>query len=455
LGALPVLADNTTGSPAAKPRAAKSAFSAVVGSNTKVDARDYYDLGVKWGLGIDHIAQANPNRAQNGQLLLPLSRILPFDPPQDGLVVNLAERIVYVFRGGKFDHFYPVAIGLDGRFATPTGQCKVIEKVKNPTWTPPEWAGMGEGTVVDAGPDNPLGERWIGLSLPGYGFHGTLMPTSIGSSASHGCMRMYSGSVRELFEKVQVGWPVRLEYETVRLGSTPDGSVYAAVFPDIYGKKPADIQLRRQLASSGLEEWIDDSVVERLVAKPSGVAEKIVDGGVQLVLLNKVISPTTGRPYLLRTKQGLMISADALSKLGCQIEYDPASRLITAQRVVQSKVAPPKDLQVLDVPGTSSPESNDPIVPEIQTTPIPATPEPDASPEPVAPEPVDLPTQQTLRLQGSFQAGALGSYAGDSLIRAYLVNGQSFMAARPVLQFLNYGFQWDGKAKQLKVYPHP
>jgi L,D-transpeptidase ErfK/SrfK len=453
LGSMPSWAE-TAGTQASKPATPKSAFSKVVGSNSKVEARDYYDLGVKWGLGIDHIAQANPHRAQNGQLLLPLSRILPTDAPQDGLIVNVAERLVYVFKGGKFDHFYPVAIGLGGRFATPTGPCKIIEKVKNPTWTPPEWAGMGEGTVVDAGPDNPLGERWIGLSLPGFGFHGTLSPTSVGSAASHGCMRMYSGSVRELFEKVQVGWPVRLEYETARLGTTADGTICAVVFPDVYSQKPSDTQLRRQLASSGLEEWVDEAVVNRLVSKPRGVVEPIVEGGVQLVFANKLVAPTAGRPYLLKTKQGLMISTEALAKLGCQVEYDQASRLITAQRVVEVKATAPKAPPVPETPVQDPVTPVNSTVPGVETTPIPATPGAEVTPEPV-PQPVPMPTQQTLRLQGSFQAGALGSYAGESLTRAYSVNGQSFMPARQALQYLEYGFQWEAKTKQLKVYSHP
>ncbi len=228
--------------------------------------------------------------------------------------------------------------------------------------------------MVDAGPDNPLGERWIGLGLPGFGFHGTLSPTSVGSAASHGCMRMYSGSVRELFEKVQVGWPVRLEYETARLGTTADGTICAVVFPDVYSQKPSDTQLRRQLASSGLEEWVDEAVVNRLVNKPTGVVEPIVEGGVQLVLSNKLVAPTAGRPYLLKTKQGLMISTDALAKLGCQIEYDQASRLITAQRVVEVKAAAPKAPPVPETPVQDPVTPVNTTVPGVQTTPIPATP---------------------------------------------------------------------------------
>jgi lipoprotein-anchoring transpeptidase ErfK/SrfK len=99
---------------------------------------------------------------------------------------------------------YPIAIG-QSAYPTPTGNYSVVNKQVNPTWFPPDspWAaGLGP---VPPGPGNPLGTRWIGTSAPGIGMHGTPNPSSIGSMASHGCIRMYISDVENLYPRVEVG----------------------------------------------------------------------------------------------------------------------------------------------------------------------------------------------------------------------------------------------------------
>ncbi|MBI3930005.1 MAG: L,D-transpeptidase family protein [Armatimonadetes bacterium] len=104
---------------------------------------------------------------------------------------------------------FPIAHGTD-QYPTPTGSFTVIEKVPDPTWLPPDspWA---EGVEpVPPGPGNPLGTRWIGLTGGMVGIHGTSSPGSIGSRASHGCVRMYVSDVERLYEMVKVGTPVTI-----------------------------------------------------------------------------------------------------------------------------------------------------------------------------------------------------------------------------------------------------
>ena len=84
----------------------------------------------------------------------------------------------------------------------------MIQKQVNPTWFPPSspWAaGLGP---VPPGVNNPLGTRWIGTSAPGIGMHGTPMSSSIGTRASHGCIRMYISDVEKLYPLVDIGTPV-------------------------------------------------------------------------------------------------------------------------------------------------------------------------------------------------------------------------------------------------------
>jgi lipoprotein-anchoring transpeptidase ErfK/SrfK len=125
------------------------------------------------------------------------------------LVLKLRERRVYVYRQNKVQASFPVAVGKGG-WETPTGNFKITHMIKDPVWEHP-WTGE----LVPAGPDNPLGTRWIGFWTDGknvIGFHGTPNPESIGRAASHGCVRMFDKDAQALFEKVEVGTPVIVEH---------------------------------------------------------------------------------------------------------------------------------------------------------------------------------------------------------------------------------------------------
>ncbi|NJR22348.1 MAG: L,D-transpeptidase [Richelia sp. CSU_2_1] len=134
----------------------------------------------------------------------------PVNPVEEvRLVLRLRQRRVYVYRKNQLQTSFPVAVGKDG-WETPTGNFKVMQMIENPVWEHP-WTGE----LVPAGPDNPLGSRWIGFWTDGknvIGFHGTPNPESIGRAASHGCVRMFDKDVQALFEKVAVGTPVIVEH---------------------------------------------------------------------------------------------------------------------------------------------------------------------------------------------------------------------------------------------------
>jgi lipoprotein-anchoring transpeptidase ErfK/SrfK len=123
------------------------------------------------------------------------------------IVVDQGECRLYFYLKGKLKKTYPVAVGQPA-WPTPDGTFEVLIMAENPTWIPPDspWAKGLEPVPPGAG--NPLGTRWIGTSAPGVGIHGTPSSWSIGSHASHGCIRMYISDVEELYEFVQVGMPV-------------------------------------------------------------------------------------------------------------------------------------------------------------------------------------------------------------------------------------------------------
>lgn len=103
---------------------------------------------------------------------------------------------------------FPVATG-QAIYPTPKGTFHIVVKWVDPWWYPPTQDAWAKGLKpVPPGPDNPLGTRWMGLSAPGVGIHGTDEPASIGYSASHGCIRMQVPDAEWLFGRVRVGTTV-------------------------------------------------------------------------------------------------------------------------------------------------------------------------------------------------------------------------------------------------------
>jgi lipoprotein-anchoring transpeptidase ErfK/SrfK len=122
------------------------------------------------------------------------------DPPASGVYVDKSEKAVYFFRGGELAEIWPCATGKE-ETPTPTGRFAVTVTVEKPTWY---W----QGKAIPPGPENGLGDWFIGINKKGYGLHGTNEPPSIGTAASHGCVRMYNADAGELVKVVSAGTPV-------------------------------------------------------------------------------------------------------------------------------------------------------------------------------------------------------------------------------------------------------
>jgi L,D-transpeptidase catalytic domain/Putative peptidoglycan binding domain len=124
------------------------------------------------------------------------------------LVVNRGSFTMDLYKNLELAKTYPVAIGQVG-FDTPAGLYEIQNKAVNPAWNVPnsDWAGSLAGTVVPPGPSNPLKARWLGI-YDGAGIHGTDQTASIGTAASHGCVRMLIPDVIELYDQVPVGAPI-------------------------------------------------------------------------------------------------------------------------------------------------------------------------------------------------------------------------------------------------------
>jgi lipoprotein-anchoring transpeptidase ErfK/SrfK len=124
------------------------------------------------------------------------------------VVIHRRSNRLYLYNGARLVRVFPVATG-QAAWPTPLGHFEVVVKQKNPWWFPPTQDSWAAGAQpVPPGPGNPLGTRWMGLSAPGVGIHGTSEPWSIGHSESHGCIRMQIPAAEWLYNRVRIGTPV-------------------------------------------------------------------------------------------------------------------------------------------------------------------------------------------------------------------------------------------------------
>lgn len=123
------------------------------------------------------------------------------------IVIRRGDNRLHLYRGMKPWRTFTVATG-QSSYPTPLGAFHIVVKYRNPWWYPPDSPWAAGEKPVPPGPGNPLGTRWMGISSPGVGIHGTPDAASLGYSASHGCIRMAIPDAEWLFDHVDVGTPV-------------------------------------------------------------------------------------------------------------------------------------------------------------------------------------------------------------------------------------------------------
>jgi lipoprotein-anchoring transpeptidase ErfK/SrfK len=124
------------------------------------------------------------------------------------IVIHRGSNRLVLFKGEKLWRSFRVATG-QAQYPTPTGSFSIVDLQRNPWWRPPPDSDWAQGAEpIPPGPGNPLGTRWMGLSAPLVGIHGTPDASSIGYSASHGCIRMLIPDATWLFDQVRIGTPV-------------------------------------------------------------------------------------------------------------------------------------------------------------------------------------------------------------------------------------------------------
>lgn len=177
----------------------------------------------------------------------------PAPPPQPKpaalstrrIVVSIPDRKLALLENDRILKIYDVAVGALVS-PSPDGEYQLAQRLENPTYYHP-------GTVIAPGANNPLGPRWIGLNVKGFGIHGTNHPESIGQNASHGCIRLRNHDIEDLFARVHVG-------DRVSLISERNNEVVGLFGPSSDSRNPVQTIVAKKDSPARLE---DDSPGER------------------------------------------------------------------------------------------------------------------------------------------------------------------------------------------------
>ena len=235
------------------------------------------DVAYRHRLGFEAVARLNPGVdawiPDPGTVVeLPTRYVLPNAEPS-GLVINVPEMRLYDFTVGPEPEIFAIAIG-DAFDPTLLGEFRVGAKRTDPAWYVPKSIldeRPGQPLVVPAGPDNPLGSRWMTIGNTTYGIHGTNVRWSIGRLATHGCVRLYEDEVQRLYERIPSGTPLQILYQPHKWGRA-GATLYLEAHPDPYQRAPDPLAAAlEQPRALGLVQHLDLGLVRRVVEEARGI----------------------------------------------------------------------------------------------------------------------------------------------------------------------------------------
>jgi L,D-transpeptidase ErfK/SrfK len=256
------------------------------GSYTVQPGDSLTSVGARLGISRTILARENglhPDaRLRIGQRLDVDNRHVVPAVREDGILINVPQRLLFYFEMGTLVAWYPVGLGFPD-WQTPVGTLHVATKETDPVWDVPvsiqeEMRRKGQKVKkrVLPGPDNPLGKFWMGLTPGSCGIHATNAPTSIYQFRTHGCIRLHPEDAADLFSRVTIGTPVEIVYEPVLVARTEEGKLFLEVHPDVYERAPDAQETVRELADRhGLTSEIDWDFVRTAAQEREGIARPI------------------------------------------------------------------------------------------------------------------------------------------------------------------------------------
>lgn len=228
-------------------------------------------------LAADHGATLQTPLAAGRVLQIDARHIVP-DSPDAGIVINVPQRMLFFKVDGAAIASYPVGLGRPD-WPTFVGPFTVVEAEIDPVWDVPpsiqeemRRAGKRVVTRVGPGPANPLGKHYLALSEPNYGIHGTNAPRSIYRFESHGCIRLHSDDIADLWPRVVAGTPGAIVYQPLLLTVDDAGTVLLEAHRDVYRREARDpLQVVRDRASElGVVDRVDWRLVEAVLKERHG-----------------------------------------------------------------------------------------------------------------------------------------------------------------------------------------
>ncbi len=242
-------------------------------------------IGARFGVAAAVLSRDNGLKYEAllmpGQKLIVDNRHIVPQTLEDGLLINLPQRMLYYFRDWALVAAYPVGLGKPS-WPTPTGEFSVINKAANKPWLVPKSIqeemrreGQVVKTEVPPGPDNPLGKHWLGLSLSAIGIHGTIAPASVYHFQSHGCIRLHPDDIEALFAQIERGATGSIIYVPLLLTES-DGRIFVEAHRDIYNESDVSLEALEQLAHDAmLSDRIDWARAADVLEQRDGMARDV------------------------------------------------------------------------------------------------------------------------------------------------------------------------------------
>lgn len=204
------------------------------------------------------------------------------DGPDDGILINIPQRMLFLLESGRVVTAYPVGLGRPD-WPTPVGRFAIRDMAIDKPWIVPpsiqeemRAKGLPVLTEVAPGPDNPLGRHWMALTPGLWGIHGTNAPASVFHFQSHGCIRLHPDDAAALFDRIHIGLPVRIIYQPLLLTRTAAGELYLEVHRDSYGRGVDNIRMLMDTAmQQGWLDAIDWTRADEALDRVEGVARRI------------------------------------------------------------------------------------------------------------------------------------------------------------------------------------
>jgi len=262
----------------------------IIGGKNTVSAKKGDSLsliGARFGVDWQIIAKENgfdPKKVCciGQEFIINNLRIVPkvYD---NGIIVNVPDRMLYFFQNGVLTTAFPVGLGLpQEEWQTPIGPFSIVLKTTNPTWFVPksiqkemEKKGQEVKTIVQPGKNNPLGRYAIHTTLENILIHETIWPTTIYQWRSHGCIRVSPEIMERFFDQVETGMTGEIIYQPVNV-AVRENRVFLQVARDIYKKIPSiDKEVRAMVEERGLSGKVDWMKMQDVIKKKTGIAEDV------------------------------------------------------------------------------------------------------------------------------------------------------------------------------------